>query len=172
MVLAGDEYEKNEMNEQIDAAEKEKETKETPMEEQANETAEKEKADAENQKNEEEKPHGEEEKEHDEETKVQVKEEAAKAGEPKSEEPQDKKEDAELRNIEPEKNTANTTTESHLLMPNDSKIKFVQESFGFSSNKTFEAPKFHPYLLMKNYTVQHVDPIIKKAKPRRFMCCS
>lgn len=72
-----------------------------------------------------------------------------------------------------EKKSPGETKESHLLMPNDSKMKFVQDSFGFSNEKTtFEAPKFHPYLLMKNYSVQYMDPIIKKAKPRRFLCCS
>lgn len=72
-----------------------------------------------------------------------------------------------------EKKVHEDKKDGHLLMPNDSKIKFVQDSFGFSNEKTtFEAPKFHPYLLMKNYTVQYMDPIIKKAKPRRFLCCS
>lgn len=105
----------------------------------------------------------------------------------KEEEP-DKNETQESKDVKPEdsahkeapegkekpieKKTPAGTKEGHLLMPNDSKMKFVQDSFGFSNEKTtFEAPKFHPYLLMKNYSVQYMDPIIKKAKPRRFLCC-
>lgn len=101
----------------------------------------------------------------------------AEEGEP------DKNENQESKDVKPEehkdketpveKKSPEETTEGHLLMPTDSKIKFVQDSFGFSNEKTtFEAPKFHPYLLMKNYSVQYMDPIIKKAKPRRFLCCN
>lgn len=65
-----------------------------------------------------------------------------------------------------------TKTNENLTIPDDSRVKFIQESFNFSNDKNlFVAPQFHPYLVLKNYKVEYMDPIIKKTKTRRFLCC-
>lgn len=160
MGFVGDEDFNNEENTDVNATQpaEEKPTEEKPVEEQAQNNEEtEEQQDKETEK----KPTDDSAETHN----VENKEEA------KNEESQHKEEHADEQ-TSAEKIVHEDKKDGHLLMPNDSKIKFVQDSFGFSNEKTtFEAPKFHPYLLMKDYTVQYMDPIIKKAKPKRCLCC-
>lgn len=69
-------------------------------------------------------------------------------------------------NIDPDKKNENSTISEELRQ------KYLQEPFDINNYKSlFVAPKFHPYLVIKNYKVEYMDPIIKKTKTRRFLCC-
>ncbi|SOV82349.1 conserved Plasmodium protein, unknown function [Plasmodium sp. gorilla clade G3] len=71
-----------------------------------------------------------------------------------------------------EKNRTHTINTNTNHLSSEHEKKYVQESYSFTFDKSlFAAPKFHPYFMMKNYTVHYMDPIIKKAKAKKHTCC-
>ncbi|CRH04094.1 conserved Plasmodium protein, unknown function [Plasmodium relictum] len=65
-----------------------------------------------------------------------------------------------------------TNKNTRILISNESKKKFTKNLFNSSFHKNlFSAPKYHPHFLLKNYTIEYMDPVIKKAKGKTFLCC-
>ncbi|SOS80877.1 conserved Plasmodium protein, unknown function [Plasmodium sp. gorilla clade G1] len=70
------------------------------------------------------------------------------------------------------KNKTHTINNNVNHLSSEHEKKYVQETYSFTFDKSlFAAPKFHPYFMMKNYTVHYMDPIIKKAKAKKHKCC-
>ncbi|SBT72562.1 conserved Plasmodium protein, unknown function [Plasmodium malariae] len=54
----------------------------------------------------------------------------------------------------------------------EDEVKHTHDTFNCPFDKSvFEAPKFYPHYLMKDHTLQYLDPVIKKTKRRSFLCC-
>ncbi|CRG95562.1 conserved Plasmodium protein, unknown function [Plasmodium gallinaceum] len=69
-------------------------------------------------------------------------------------------------------NDSFTDQNTSVLISNENEKKFMRDSSNLSFDKNlFSAPKYHPHFLLKNYTVQYMEPVIKKAKEKTFLCC-
>ncbi|CAA9990565.1 conserved Plasmodium protein, unknown function [Plasmodium knowlesi strain H] len=82
----------------------------------------------------------------------------------------DDKNEAELSDKLNEKNEADPVGENANNTSAEAK-NFQDSSTSTFDKSSFSAPKFYPYYLMKDHVVQYLEPIIKKARRRNFMCC-
>ncbi|SBT46621.1 conserved Plasmodium protein, unknown function [Plasmodium ovale wallikeri] len=71
-----------------------------------------------------------------------------------------------------ELNQNNSSDQSMNTVSSANELKNIQDSFNFTFNESlFTPPKFFPHYMMKDHVVQYLEPVMKKARRKNFLCC-